>query len=1131
MTPLRSTVLVGLLSPPGYTPRMRTPSSETRALLEHVQRLLPKGPVALRHRLTQLFSGHRDATHDPLYPAVQRASSELAQRALSASHRELQDLSDTPHGRLVLSAWMKARISDRNVRMAHLFEALPLDLADHLATLRFVHGPLRDALASIPQTAGPAWLQPAYRNRAAWLVARAYQSGVSAPALAAAFRNPITARWLFFEASQGDLWSRALAARLAFLASGGITPRLLLDGPRFVQDLARLAQHPESVVWIPAVRAVGRLATSLPDIEALLLHWLESDNLGIRRRSLTALASIPGLAEARLQKRLTDLVQPGADPHELAALGPAIPTLAAEWPEHWMGVASSLVSHPHLSVVSAACEGLLILASDGTCSAETARLLELAGHRADEPPGSHMDAAHQFLISRRVHRALTINIAEDDIEGWRALFVEDALRSASPWNAAERLIERCRAALHDGWSAMTRPADDASLGTALGRFEQASLTLGLAPWLHLTSQPQGDPLREQDLALREQLSHDLNAFFDQNRFGFGPTRAVLRAIGRAMDAPAPYTAGATTVRGEAIAMAIHLLQQGPWRVGHRAQKKSRRRHRLHIANVLWRAADAFAAGLDPFDGIRRLCAWWALFEGPDDLVSLLQRSDLSGVDPQHFAALAEDTTRLRDLLSDADLLHLAAWWSQLCALLERFALSGTVLEGSLEGLVAVLAHITQLSLKAQPSLDARSAAFRALRRELRTLHSCRRDPCLAFWGPQAREHALRPRTPLTLSRALPPVGLVPEVAAHAGRVLAPLIETAIQWLISPPTDLELNTVALSRTLDVVKPTAQRKTVVESSQPALPAARSGPVSSSDVLALNASPIRLAEILDDMPPRMGGYEIDRKIGEGGQYVVFLVRRPDLNDRRFVLKVPRPDSVASFHLIDKEIRLLAQIHHPNVLGVVDRGEHEGFPFLVVDYIVGATLADFAAEGWTADDVRLRDLVRDTCAALGCLSRHGLIHRDLKPDNLFVRLELERNEHFDFRLHEGLMPIGTVLLDFGIAGVRALDSETRIAGTVGYMAPEQYAGEMHERTDIYALAAVIHWCLTGKPFFSELIESGVGLRKVAWEAMQKAPSLHLLEDTGVGGELLDLISRATRLNPDERPSPRELARDIMRM
>src|SRR5882757_6816857 len=235
----------------------------------------------------------------------------------------------------------------------------------------------------------------------------------------------------------------------------------------------------------------------------------------------------------------------------------------------------------------------------------------------------------------------------------------------------------------------------------------------------------------------------------------------------------------------------------------------------------------------------------------------------------------------------------------------------------------------------------------------------------------------------------------------------------------------------------------------------------------------------------PTVIEGYELVKPLGEGGIGSVWLVRKPGA-DRLFVLKIPKAEALANATDTEREgilasfveeAKALAGLYHPNVANIIDRGVSDDMPFLVLEYLIGADLKEYAA-AHPMSLFELRQVVLDSCAGLAALHSAGLVHRDIKPANIWLRLPLAGGEKFDPMKHRDpgtAPPLSTVVIDFGMvrAARVAPDAGGRfVAGTAGYIAPEQVLDpvELDPRSDVYSLAGTIYNVTTGRAFFDEI-------------------------------------------------------------
>lgn len=218
---------------------------------------------------------------------------------------------------------------------------------------------------------------------------------------------------------------------------------------------------------------------------------------------------------------------------------------------------------------------------------------------------------------------------------------------------------------------------------------------------------------------------------------------------------------------------------------------------------------------------------------------------------------------------------------------------------------------------------------------------------------------------------------------------------------------------------------------------------------------------------MPLRIGetiaGYRILRLLGSGGMGEVYLVQHPRL-PRQDALKVLHPDVSGdpSFrNRFTREADLAAALRHPHIVGIHDRGEHDGQLWISMDYIDGTDAAQLIQNRYPAGmpaELAI-PMITAVASALDFAHKKGLLHRDVKPANVIVA-DLDRDDRSVF------------LADFGIArpidDISGITTTNMTVGTVAYAAPEQLLGEeMDGRVDQYALAATAYHLLTGLQLF----------------------------------------------------------------
>ncbi len=256
----------------------------------------------------------------------------------------------------------------------------------------------------------------------------------------------------------------------------------------------------------------------------------------------------------------------------------------------------------------------------------------------------------------------------------------------------------------------------------------------------------------------------------------------------------------------------------------------------------------------------------------------------------------------------------------------------------------------------------------------------------------------------------------------------------------------------------------------------------------------------------------YTFERELGRGGMATVYLAK-DGKHSRSVAVKVLRPE-VAAVIGVDRflrEIEIIAQLQHPNVLTLIDSGKAGDYLYYVMPFVEGETLRGWLARSGTLPSAEAVRLTLEIAEALNYAHQHGVVHRDIKPENILLS-----GGH-------------AVVADFGIAKAVSTAGGVNLTrtgfplGTPGYMSPEQAAGlmDLDVRTDVFSLAAVTYEMVVGQTPGMWLSEEAVRLGH-----FQDAEPGHRAKLDLLPGGAEQTLARAMALRPNLRyATPLEFA------
>ncbi len=1026
----------------------------------------------------------------------------------------LSELFGDPRGQ-VLFLWCDKSVERSDVRMAPLLESALRSSsyssqAIEVARARLVQGPLTDALACAPLLGtGDQLALPENIEAKARLEILIWEAGASALSM------PELGSWVFgsnetFEAlvaipATGSLRGRVLAARCLELCALGLpqtSPDML---GRSLQVLQPLLLHPERLVSTHAARALGLLAGTTDHLQGMLLDWLGGESVVLRRRGMTACMSLPKMGSVRGHV-VGALNDPGSADWALAAAAEATPYLFHQNRELWDSIAERILKG----------EGGPLAAR------ELARGLSALWRRGDKRGPLVAPYSELRTLARRAPKPdlaswktyLSVLAITDPVDGAERdpldleLGLENLVHLAAQYDDEEADARAARFAASLGRTfeeARALAVSDTSprhRAAGMNALEGCARSMALRLWgPQLETHPRGEPIPEPDLSetwdmMAKAPIELIELIAERRQVEEGKTPPddtpleilavrlggyVLDACGEDADLGPGRgpTAHATCLWLRKIEGIADGSREIPWEL------------EAELGAVFWRLVDTTRGtalgAVDDVEWLGPFAAWWALvIDAPDMLRQLAHALPMIRAEALTKCYTLADEIRLAVSSGLAD----GEWGPDARRALEELHALDTELAQALTGLADCLAKFAGVS--------GRTDNFDALCLELviaaERLQGALADPV----------KALHPAGTLSAgSLARKATENAPRISALIARAVRQRELSVLDvWFASlGPITSALVEAAVTEAKDRTPPPPPSRKKIE------------------------------------PEIIEGYELVKPLGEGGIGKVWLVRKPGA-DRLFVLKIPKVEALANASDTERagilesfveEARAMAELYHPNVVSIIDRGVSKDVPFLVLELLIGADLQDYA-RAKRLSLFELRQIVLDTCAGLAALHGAGLVHRDIKPANIWLRLPLDKGEKFDPSKHRDpatTRPLNAAVIDFGMVRPMkvAPDAAGRfVAGTPGYIAPDQVLDpvELDGRADVYALAGTIYNVTTGRAFFDEVENP----RDRIFAHMKRQP----LEDArllpGYPAELIKLMRAATALDPSDRPHPMEFGR-----
>ncbi|MEN3014951.1 MAG: serine/threonine-protein kinase [bacterium] len=241
-------------------------------------------------------------------------------------------------------------------------------------------------------------------------------------------------------------------------------------------------------------------------------------------------------------------------------------------------------------------------------------------------------------------------------------------------------------------------------------------------------------------------------------------------------------------------------------------------------------------------------------------------------------------------------------------------------------------------------------------------------------------------------------------------------------------------------------------------------------------------------------IGQYKVIKVLGQGATSKVYLVEK---DNKLYAAKLFQSEDPELLERFKREVEILKQIKHVNIVQIFDYGEHEGKPYLILEYVEGKTLDEVYHDLTLIQKI---DVILAISNALNYLHNKGIIHRDIKPENILVHTNIKNSK----------------LTDLGISRIvywKPITYAGQILGTPSYMAPELFEGVYTDpKIDIYSLGITMYEIFTGKlPFEGNASE-------VIIKHMKETPTLPTLINPQIPTQLEKIIMKCIEKKPERR-------------